>query len=342
MLRISLHRNHAAARSYYTSAAEYYGAGQEDAGVWGGKAADRLGLAGAALEDQFSRVLGNRDPFTGEQLTARMRKDRRVAYDFNFHACKSLSLLHALSGDPAILDAVRQAVADTMSEIEQGVAVRVRKRGQTGERRAGNCAYALFLHRTARPAKGVIDPHLHVHCVIPNVCWDAAEGMWKAIDVASVHEDAPHWQAMFHRLLGRRIEQLGYPVAWKGDTFEIAGVGRELIERFSHRAALIDRTAADLGITDPSAKDRLGARTREGKRRDASWPYLRQEWRQRLTGEERAAVIDIALRRRHSSFRYRDGWERERLGFIRQEQRRQTAAPAAAPPGADLRAAYGR
>jgi len=41
----------------------------------------------------------NRTPETGEQLTPRMKADRRVLYDFTFDAPKSVTLAHELGQD---------------------------------------------------------------------------------------------------------------------------------------------------------------------------------------------------------------------------------------------------
>jgi hypothetical protein len=99
MLRINQQSDAQAAKNYYGSPAEYYGAGeQEMIGEWFGAGADRLGLDGSTiLQHQFARLCDNRHPLTGEQLTARTRKGRRVGYDFNFHVCKSLSIPHRLT-----------------------------------------------------------------------------------------------------------------------------------------------------------------------------------------------------------------------------------------------------
>lgn len=301
MLRITQQSNAEAAKRYHSSPSEYYAGGeQEIVGIWGGKTAERLGLAGEVLRPHFERLCDNRDPFTGDQLTARMRKDRRVGYDFTFNACKSVSIVYGLTEDPAILDAFRRAAREVMRHMERGVKVRVRKRGQYGERAAGNLAFAEYLHFTARPVRGKIDPHLHGHYFVPNVCWDPVERMYKAIDVASVKEGAPHWQAMFQRRFGRELEASGFVVAWKGDSFELAGVGRPLIEKFSGRTLHINRVAEQRGIADEAAKAELGARTREGKRKDLPLPQLRAEWRERLTDDDRAALAQAALRRRHN------------------------------------------
>jgi conjugative relaxase-like TrwC/TraI family protein len=353
MIRINQQSNAAAAKNYYTSAAEYYGAGeQEQIGEWGGFAADRLGLAGEIVQQHFERLCDNRHPFTGERLTARMKANRRVGYDFNFHVCKSLSILYAITGDPKILAAFRWAMNEVMKAMEQGVTVRVRKQGQFAERTASNMAWAEYLHFTARPVKGVIDPHLHGHCFVPNICWDHVEKMWKAIDVASVKENAPHWQEMFHRLLGNRLSELGYSVEWKGKTFEIAGINRNTIERFSGRTHQIDQTAERRGITDPHAKDKLGALTRERKRRNTTMPHLRGEWRERLTDDERAAIAQAARRQRWPVPGHRATADRQQHGHDQVMQRQRIAsyerarasyaASRSAPPPPRQSQGYGR
>ena len=310
MIRINQQSNAEAAKGYYGSTAEYYRDGkQEVVGQWIGKGVDRLGLdSSTVLQHHFARLCDNRHPLTGERLTARTRKGRRVGYDFNFHACKSLSIVYAITGDPAILDALRWAVRQTMRAMEAGVKARIRKGGRFDERTVANLIAAEFIHFTARPVKGLIDPHLHIHCFVPNACWDHEEKMWKAIDVASIKADGPHWQEMFQRLLANRVAGLGYAVAWHGQTWEIEGVSRDLIERFSGRTMLINRTADQWGITDPSARDQIGPRTRERKRHDATMPQLHGQWRERLTDEDRAAIGRIALQRRRSS---PDGIRRE-------------------------------
>jgi conjugative relaxase-like TrwC/TraI family protein len=288
-----------ATKGYLNAIAEYFGvARQERSGQWGGEAADRLGLIGEVEQLHFSRMIDNLHPFTGEQLTARMRAGRRCGYDFNFHSCKGASLLYAMTGDEAIVDAFIESVRDTMREIEKDVKVRVRKHGQMGERTVGNFAFSEHPHFTARPVDGVIDPHLHMHCFVPNVCWDHVERMWKAIDVASVQENAPRWQAMMHRRFGERLGQLGYPVDWKEAGFEIAGIDRATIDRFSRRTNLIDRVAIEQGITDAHAKDQLGAKTRERKRKDLTMPQLREQWMRRLTERDKAALTVVTARRR--------------------------------------------
>ncbi|HEY0341134.1 MAG TPA: MobF family relaxase [Steroidobacteraceae bacterium] len=360
MLRINQQTNAAAVKSYHSSPAEYYRPGeQEIVGQWGGKAADRLGLAGEVLRPHFERLCDNRHPFTREQLTARMRKDRRIGYDFTFDASKSVSILYGLTGDSVLLDAFRSAVRATLEEMEAGVKARVRKFRQFAERIVGNMAWGEFIHFTARPVKGEIDPHLHAHAFVANACWDHVEHAWKAIDVASLKENGPYWQARFQKRFGKRLAELGYNVAWSGDNFEIAGISRSLIDRFSRRTTQINQAAEQRGITDAKAKDKLGALTREHKRKDATLPELRLRWYERLSDIDRIAIAQAARRRplaprndRESVARLTtqpiaataalDAWEQQRREFIRQRQRRamndQRRASEAPPPGRS----YGR
>src|SRR5580693_368630 len=117
MIRISQQDSAKAAKLYY-SQADYYSEGQELVGSWGGKGAARLGLEGVVDKASFDRLCDNRHPATGMPLTARTRSERTVGYDWTFSVPKSVSLLYAMSGDQAIMDAFRAAVDETMREAE--------------------------------------------------------------------------------------------------------------------------------------------------------------------------------------------------------------------------------
>src|SRR5271170_1387997 len=117
MIRIKQQDSAENAKRYYATA-DYYSESQEIVGSWGGKGASRLGLEGTVDKPSFERLCDNLHPITGEPLTVRTRTERRVGYDFTFSVPKSVSLLHALSGDQDIMEAFRGAVAETMREIE--------------------------------------------------------------------------------------------------------------------------------------------------------------------------------------------------------------------------------
>ncbi|NUQ44815.1 MAG: relaxase domain-containing protein [Phycisphaerae bacterium] len=295
MLRINLNSNAAGAKSYY-STADYYTEGQELAGVWKGEGARRLGLAGEVRKEDWDALCDNRDPNSGEALTARSRSERRVGYDFNFHVPKSVSLLYGLTQDERILEAFRESVDATMRDIEAEMKTRVRSGGRNEDRTTGNMVWGEFVHTTARPVDGVPDPHLHAHCFVFNATWDGAERRWKAGQFADVKRDAPYFEAVFHSRLARRLEELGLGVERTKKGWELAGMSRSALDKFSRRTALIEKEARERGITDGKEKGELGAKTREKKQKDLTLAELKANWQSRLDADERDSLREVHTR----------------------------------------------
>ncbi len=307
MLRIVVNTSSAGAKSYYTSA-DYYSEGQELVGTWHGKAADKLGLLGEVTKSQWDALCDNLrptpslgatipdQPRPGTKLMPRTKSERRVGYDFNFHAPKSLSLLYNLTGDSRILSAFEQSVQETMQELERDAATRVRSQGANQDRTTGNLVWGSFTHLTARPVEGVPDPHLHSHCFVFNTTYDANEQRWKAAQFGSINRDAPYFEAVFHSLLARRIEGLGLATIRTKTGWELAGLDKSTLTKYSRRTTAIEALAKSLGIDDPGTKANLGAQTRSSKSKELGMGELRDLWRSRLTGEEAATVEAIAGR----------------------------------------------
>ena len=294
MLRIIQNASPGGAKGYY-STADYYAEGQELTGTWRGLAAERLGLSGKVGREQWDALCDNRDPSTGKTLTARVRQNRTVGYDFNFHAPKSLSLLHALTQDERLLAAFRDSVDETMVEMEAELKTRVRSGGRDEDRTAGNAAWGEFVHLTSRPVGGVPDPHLHAHCFVFNAVYDHEEKRFKAGNFKDLKRDAPYFESVFHAKLAGRIAALGLPVERTRQGWEIATLDRATLEKFSRRTAQIDAEAKAKGITG-EARAELGAKTRERKAKALSMPELRAEWRGRLSDDEARAVTLLASR----------------------------------------------
>ena len=104
-----------------------------------------------------------------------------MTYDFTFDAPKSVTLAYQLGGDERVRDAFQASVREPMAEVEQAMAVRVRKSGQFHDRVTGNMVFGEFVHRTTRPLDdGVPDPQLHIHAVAMNMSYDSVEAQWKA------------------------------------------------------------------------------------------------------------------------------------------------------------------
>jgi conjugative relaxase-like TrwC/TraI family protein len=292
MLRIIQNVSSAGAKTYY-STSDYYTEGQERAGVWRGEGAARLKLSGKIDQAAWESLCDNRDPSTGQTLTVRRKSERRVGYDFNFHVPKSVSLLHAVTGDERIVAAFRSAVDETMAEMEAEMKARVRRNGKNEDRITGNMVWGEFIHLTSRPVDNVPDPHLHCHAFVHNLTFDPVEQRWKAGQFGDLKRDAPYFEAVFHSKMGRKMEELGLPVERTKKGWEIEGVEKATLDKFSRRRALIAEVAEREGLNTGAGRSDLGAKTRERKNKNLSMGELRQEWMTRPTPKERSALAKV-------------------------------------------------
>ena len=289
MLRIITSKSVGQAKKYYSEGLTregYYSEGQEMAGQWGGRAAQKLGLTGGVQKEAFQSLCDNLHPATGEQLTPRMKEGRRVGYDFNFHVPKSVSLAYEWKKDKRIFAVFLKAVRETMEEMEQEAATRVRVGGRDEDRITGNLVWAEFIHFTARPVGGVPDPHLHAHCYTFNATYDKQEGRWKAGQFGDIKREASYYEAAFRARLARSLKELGYEIEPVGGSFELAGISRSLIEKFSRRSAVVEAEAEKRGAYTAGERDGLAAQTREKKVKNLSNEDLDRLWRQRLSPED--------------------------------------------------------
>ncbi len=132
-----------------------------------GRGCRRLGLEGRAKQADFEAVCDNINPQTGERLTARQKDNRRVGWDFNFNASKSVSLAREIIGlhDPAegqkIEDAHREAVAYVAAMMEKDIACRVRVGGKDEDHVTGNGIFMRVTHRTTRPNEDDLTPDMN-------------------------------------------------------------------------------------------------------------------------------------------------------------------------------------
>jgi conjugative relaxase-like TrwC/TraI family protein len=302
MLRIIPSENAKQAKSYYTSSLKqegnehklgnYYAEEQEIIGQWQGKGAERLGLSGRVDQRSFEALCDNLAPGTQDRLTVRTKDNRRVGYDFNFNCPKSVSVVHALTGDERILGAFRESVAETMRQIEAEMKTRVRMAKAQEDRKTGNLIWGEFIHFTARPVEGRPDPHLHAHCFAFNATCDAVEKRWKAGQFGAIKRDGEYYEAAFHARLAQRMTQLGYGVDRSGEWWEIQGVSRDVLEKFSQRTEKIEQVAKDQGVSDARAKEKLAVLTRE-KKVKVSMDDLKREWASRLTREEKDGLLRL-------------------------------------------------
>jgi len=294
---MSISVNSAAAKRYFTESldkGDYYREGQELAGRWFGNGAEKLGLSGPVGQREFFGLSENRVPGSTKNLTERTKANRRVGYDINFHAPKSVTLLYALGGDQRVLPAFQDSVRQTMTDMEASMRGRIRAAGGKGDRITGNMAWAEFVHTTARPVGGIPDPHLHAHCFTFNATFDEVEGKWKAGEFVELKRQATLFEASFHSRLAEKMQELGYGIRAKGKFWEVEGVPDQLIAAFSRRTSEINKLARELGIEhDDARKSQLGARTRQAKDKSLPLDSLREDWKV-VAGKDGLAALRSA------------------------------------------------
>ena len=264
-----------------------------------GKGFDRLDISGKSATDVMRCLAFNLDPATGELLRPRAKEGDRVGMDFTFNSPKSVGLAREMggennAGDDRVEAAHRAAVAYAMSYIEADMQTRVRVGGANTNRTTGNMLAYRVTHRDTRinADDQMPDPSLHDHVFVMNLTYDQVEEKFKAAEVGQIKHDAPYYEAIFHNRLASNLKSLGYGIERKGKSYEIAGIDRALIEKFSRRGKYINDVAAKLNIENPKSKAKLGATTRLGKTKETV-EDLQSYYVSRLTDDEKRDLSSL-------------------------------------------------
>jgi conjugative relaxase-like TrwC/TraI family protein len=265
---------------------DYYLGSGEAPGVWSGRLASQLGLAGVVEADALRALIDRRHPDDGEALGGAKQPTVR-AIDATFSAPKSASLLWAFAG-PEVAAVVSiahvEAVEAALGFVEKEAAVT--RRQTNGLRvRAGTSGWAAatFVHRASRAG----DPQLHTHAVIPNLV-RREDGQWVALDATALYRWAKAAGSVYQEELRRRLsERLG--VSWGADRNgcrEMLGISEAQLRAFSKRTTQIEERLAAEGMLAGDAKARMRAdeaasvATRPAKDRSLTPEFLRQRWNQ--------------------------------------------------------------
>ena len=298
MLRITQSNNAAGAASYFDEGlkrSDYYTGEEHSIGSWHGKLAQRMGLEGEINRDEFVALCNNQHPTEGGQLNPRHSADRKTGYDCTFSVPKSVSIAWAVGGDERIRHAFEQSVEATMREMEQNVRTQIGQGKDKQHAVTGELIYGGFTHRTSRPIDGVPSPHLHRHCFVMNTTWNNDKQRYQALEFGDIKRKAAYYEAAFHARMAYALEkELGYKIERRGRSFEIAGIDRRLIERFSPRTREIEARAKqeeqEKGTLSAKQKEQLGALTRQSKTSGTSWEELQSTWQQWMKEDEASAV----------------------------------------------------
>ena len=301
MLRISISKDGQSATAYFEDnlskeGGEDYYLTKDIVAIWRGSMADFLGLNGKKVtKETFSAMVNKTHPVTGEPLYVRKSENARAGYDFCINATKSVSLMYALTKDEEILKAHQRAYSAMISAIQADAQTQANVGNDRYYQHTANFMYAAFDHFTARPyqAKNILgetvihqDPSLHTHLYVPAVTWNPATGRFQALEVGNIWKLSPWYEAVYHSHMTSYLEEEGYQITPNSERYEITGVSRELIERFSGRTAEIEQRAKELGITDKAILSELGSKTRLSKKYAIAENKLDEHWLSRITKSE--------------------------------------------------------
>jgi conjugative relaxase-like TrwC/TraI family protein len=285
---------------------DYYMEGRSVSGEWMGEGARKLGLSGVTTEKDFLNLCRNIHPQTDEQLTPRLNgkrisvdengvvheyANRRVFFDFTISPPKSVSIAALVGNDKRIVEAHDKAIRAAMNQFETFAATRIRKGNQYSHRLTGNLVGAVFRHDTSR----ALDPHLHSHCILFNATFDATERRWKALETCEMFPAQKFIENVYYHELVKSLRQFGYRVQNnpRGD-FEIEGVSKELIDRFSKRHREIDEKTKELLEREPDKANQnikviranIAHKERARKIKDVGIVKLQSIWNKQLSWKE--------------------------------------------------------
>jgi len=290
---------------------DYYAEGERVTGRWYGRGSELLGLQGDVRQEDFEALREGLDPATGAFLRQRQSADRtgpdgevqsrgRHLYDFTISAPKSVSIMAIVGGDNRLIEAHERAVAETLRELENQAATRVRMDGANADRITGNLAIAVYRHDTSRE----LDPQLHAHAVAANLTYDGAEGRWKALQASGIYERRAYLTEVYRSCLALQVRTLGYEIENRRDSkgrdggFEIRGVSRELLDRFSQRSQQRDvaiKTFVAENGRQPTDNEVavLVRETRADKLTEISTEEVRSRQQDRVARDEISALASL-------------------------------------------------
>ena len=289
----------AAAASYFSQVDDYYRGADSAPTAWVGKGAEALGLSGAVDSKVFTDLLAGK--IDGQQL-GRVGQDGKIehkpGWDLTFSAPKSVSIMALVADDHRLVDAHETAVRETVAWLEAEAAItRVKERGgETKVEATGNLITATFRHATSRE----LQPQMHTHAVIINAT-RREDGKWRSLESKPVYRLQMEAGQRYRQALAVACAKLGYAVertqVGKQTGFELAAVPKDLMAKFSDRAAQIKAALAARGKTleTATAEEKEIAKLDTRKPKQATdHTELRAGWAAESAGAGLGAMLQSA------------------------------------------------
>jgi ribosomal protein S8E len=139
-----------------------------------------------------------------------------------------------------------------------------------------------------------------------NATWDATEGRWKALEAREMVTAQKFVRNVYYHELVGSLQKFGYGVENnpRGD-FEIAGVSKELIDRFSKRHREIDEKTKEFLEREPDKANQnikviranIAHKERARKIKDVGIVKLQSIWNQQLSWKERWQISRLDKQR---------------------------------------------
>lgn len=237
------------------------------------------------------RLAAGQDPRTGEQLTRfsrratgdDVRKKRRkvVGYDLQISAPKSVSVLYAL-GSARLRGAIQSAHGRAFLRILHYIEAEGLVITRTGARSArhepaSETVASLYTHILSRD----LDPQLHTHGVILNLCV-RADGKIGAIDNHRLKQHGGAIAALYRCELAAILRaELGLETVRDARNFKLPIVPDAITRLFSKRRVAIEEAAEVAGIDTATNRKRaqeISNATRGTKKKGLSLADLTLDW----------------------------------------------------------------
>lgn len=298
MITVRAQKNAATAGVYFEKHFErddYYREKEAGAGRWFGELSGEMGLTGPVSREAFDSLAQGLHPATGEKLTCRQRSGRVAYFDFVCSAPKSVSIVGLIAGDGRVVEAHRAASEAAFKFLERSACVRLRKGVKvlsTDRAPTGKILAAAFDHESSRD----MDCQLHRHLCVFNVT-RAKDGTLMALDTRRMYDRSQIGTEVYRHELSRRLLKLGYSIVNQPNGFEIEGIPRELLRKFSSRSQTLKGLVSDkevkLGRKLSKKEKSLLVHTSRRAKKTLTTPDLRDALRQRLSSRDLEKLLRL-------------------------------------------------